>query len=127
MNLKEFISNKENNALELVKCGSCRNALVHAGKYEIVKLGQVEGILCETCKHTDRKLTIASKVSDDGKSISQITVQQLLLEPTITTTTTTAAAPATNKPKQENNVIPTKEKETSSNSNIKKEEKEKIK
>ena len=81
MNLKEYISNKENNALELVRCGSCQNALIHCGKYEIVQLGQIEGVLCETCKKSDRKLRIASKVSDDGKRISQITVQELLLEP----------------------------------------------
>lgn len=82
MNLKEYLSKKDNNADELlVRCGSCQNALVHGGKYEIVQLGQVEGVLCETCKHTDRKMRIATKVSDDGKRVIQIPVENLLLEP----------------------------------------------
>lgn len=63
MNLKEFISNnkEEEQALETIRCGSCKNSLLHCGEYEIIKVGPndeegEESILCETCKKYGRNI-----------------------------------------------------------------------
>ena len=64
--LQEFISKSEEQANELIRCGSCQNILLYCGKYEIVQVGEEEkeeGILCETCRTNNRKLEIVTIIS----------------------------------------------------------------
>lgn len=86
MNLQEFINKNKDIANQYLKCGGCDNELLHCGKYEIVKVGigkgkkSEEGLLCETCKNTDRKLVNLVKISDDNNHVFRYALADIMGE-----------------------------------------------
>ena len=72
MSLHEFIKKNRKEFASELRCGSCGNSLQQCGKYEIVKVGlgqgkrSEEGILCETCNKSGRKLKNVTRIIESA-------------------------------------------------------------